>query len=90
MSEPTILDVPSSPPFRELWLWIGHYADGSERLMSADLPLAGCMRHMPLMNSRREIADQLGGIARRIQNASQHGDAPIVRIELRQFRAATQ
>jgi hypothetical protein len=83
-------DTPGSPPMTEIHIWIGHYADGTEGMLAADFPmLAGAIRHMPLMNSRRHIAENFETLAKAIQSASQHAQGKIVRIELRTFRAVT-
>jgi hypothetical protein len=87
MSDSTFLPLPPSPPVVELHAWIGHYRDGGEGILSADLPLAGQIRHMPLMNSQRATALKLHRLARQIQQQSQSTPAAIVRIELRTFRA---
>lgn len=84
-----LIDTGSVPPVRELWVWIGHYADGSEGILGVELPLVGNLRHMPLMNTGRESAERLVTIAKRIQDESQDFGLPIMRIELRQFRAVT-
>jgi hypothetical protein len=86
-----ILDLPASPPITELHVWIGHYAQGGEGLISADLPMPGDlgMRHMPLMNSSKRVAASLAPLARQAQSASQHVAARITRIELRTFRMVT-
>jgi hypothetical protein len=84
-----INDTPGSPPMTEVHIWIGHYQDGTEGMLAADMEvMPGILRHMPLMHSRREIADAAGDLARRIQEASPAGHR-IVRIELRTFRAVT-
>jgi hypothetical protein len=91
MTEPAILnDMPSSPPMTEIHVWIGHYADGTESMLSAGLLMPdGTTHHMPLLNSRREVAERAGDTARKVQSASQHSTVArkIVRIELRTFRA---
>lgn len=83
-----VLNVtPASPPMAEVWIWIGHHADGSESMMATDLPYLGQVRHMPLMHSRRAIAEELQLFAERAQQLSRHTGCPIVRVELRCFRA---
>lgn len=85
------LDFPGSPPMREVHIWIGHYADGTEGMLAADLPLPGMdvTRHMPLMSSRRETAENMRSLAEHIRSLSKHGHAEMVRIELRTFQAIT-
>lgn len=83
-----IIDEKSSPPMTEIHIWIGHYADGTECMMATDFPVVGLItRPMPLMNSRRDIAESLAPLARKAQSASRHLTAPIIRVELRTFRA---
>jgi hypothetical protein len=87
-----LVDQPASPPIREIYTWIGHYADGGEGMLSADFPTPGGLggvRHMPLLNSRREVAETMAPLARRIQSASQHAVSRITKIELRTFKAAS-
>ena len=86
-----LIDVPSSPPITELHMWISHYADGTEGIIAGNLPLPNGLgnRFMPLMNSRRDVAEAFAPMARRIQSATQHAGNRIVRLELRTFRAVT-
>jgi hypothetical protein len=90
MSE-VFVDQPPSPPVTELHVWIGHYAEGGEGLLSGDFPMPHGLgtRHMPLMNSDRAAAEAFAPAARRIQSSSQHMASRITRIELRTFRAVT-
>lgn len=85
------IDQPASPPVTELHVWIGHYAEGGEGMLSGDFPMPHDlgMRHMPLMNSQLERAEAMAPWARRIQSSSQHMASRITRIELRTFRAVT-
>jgi hypothetical protein len=84
-----LIESPAGAPFMEVHIWIAHYAAGGESMIAADIPLPGGlgMRHMPLMNGRRHVAESLAPLARRIQSASQHASERIVRLELRTFRA---
>jgi hypothetical protein len=90
MSE-AFIDQVASPPVTELHVWIGHYAEGGEGILSGDFPMpyALGLRHMPLMNSDRAVAETFAPMARRIQSSSQHAASRITRIELRTFRAVT-
>lgn len=83
-------DTPGSPPIREVHIWIGHYADGTEGILAADFPVmdGATIRHMPLMNSRRDAALTFEQIAKNIKSASQHARARIMAIELRTFCTA--
>jgi hypothetical protein len=85
------IDEPTSQPFTEIHIWIGHYADGTEGILACDFPLPGGLgtRFMPLMHSKHEVAESLAPTARRIQSASQHAANRVVRVELRTFRAVT-
>lgn len=84
-----LLDEPASPPMTEVHIWIGHYANGGEGMIAASMPpIDGAPPHfMPLMNSRRAVAEGFEPLARRIQSASQHSNGRITRIELHTFRA---
>lgn len=89
-----LIDPGGSEPFQEVFIWIGHYADGTEGMLSADfvMPVATgerVTRHMPLMSSQRVPAAEMAPIARNIQSASQHAPRRIVRVELRRFVAET-
>jgi hypothetical protein len=60
-------------------------------MLSADMSLPGGhgLRHMPLMNSDRAVAETMGTLARKVQSASQHTASRITKIELRTFRATS-
>jgi hypothetical protein len=92
MAEIEFLDLPpNATPIREIHVWIGVHADGQEAMLSADMPMpfgAG-MRHMPLMSSRREQAERMADLARRVQREAMHRADRFIRIELRTFRAET-
>ena len=86
--------LPNAPGYRvdEVHMWIGVHVDGSEAILSADLQLTHSdgmpvRRHMALMNSRRDVAESLAGIARRIQREAMHRADKMIRVELRTFRA---
>jgi hypothetical protein len=73
-----------------LWAWVGIHPDGGEGILSTDLPTpdlpGGARRHMPLVTSKRHVAEICGLVAREIQRASMHQADRFVRIELREFR----
>jgi hypothetical protein len=84
---------PTTPGHRldEVSIWIGVHVDGSETILSADLPMqysdgTPAMRHMPLMHSMRERAEPFAGLARKIQREAMHRSDRLIRIELRTFR----
>lgn len=88
MAEILFLDIPPERnEVRQIHVWIGVHADGQEAMLSADMPMAFGTRHTPLMSSRRELAEAMGVLARRIQREAMHRADRFVRIELRTFRA---
>jgi hypothetical protein len=88
MGDIEFLDIPPEPnPVREIHVWIGVHADGREAMLSADMPMAFGTRHTPLMSSRRDLAEKLQPLARRIQREAMHRADRFIRIELRTFRA---
>lgn len=88
------LDAP--PPgdqrIRQIHVWIATYANGSEGIISADLPMPVGLgtRHMPLMNSKRDVAENLQPLARRAQRAAMHQADRIVSIRLVTFAAVDE
>lgn len=82
------IDAPPPPEQRitELHVWIAIYPDGSEGIVSADLPLSFGTRHSPLLSSKRKVAESLGRLAREVQRAAMHQAQRIVRVELRTYR----
>lgn len=79
-----LLDQPGSPPITSVSMWIGTYADGTEGVISVDLPLLpGVQRHMPLMHTRREVAERFRPVAEKAWQM-QLG-RKFERIELRTF-----
>jgi hypothetical protein len=87
---------PTTPGHRldEIHMWIGVHVDGSETILSADMEMqysdgSPAMRHMPLMHSQREQAQQCAGLARNIQREAMHRCDRLIRIELRTYRKAT-
>ena len=91
MSEIDFQDLPPTrqgQPIDQIWIWIGVHADGSEAMISADLPMllstgVETMRHMPLLHSTRAGAEAMHGLARRIQREAMHRSDRLIRIELR-------
>jgi hypothetical protein len=84
---------PTTPGHRldEVSIWIGIHVDGSETIISADLPIqhsdgTWVTRHMPLMHSMRERAEPFACLARKIQREAMHRSDRLIRIELRTFR----
>ena len=69
---------PEAGPVRTVHIWIGVRTDGREAMLSADIG----ERHMPLMSSRRELAEALGPLARRL---TMHRADRLIRVELRSF-----
>jgi hypothetical protein len=94
MSEPgddyIDLPPPATQRIAELHVWIATYPDGSEGIVSSDLPLPNGtgVRHMPLMNSRRDVAEQLEPLAQRARRAAMHRADRIVTVRLVTFRIA--
>jgi hypothetical protein len=91
MSERVLTEAPDKDQRIEvLYAWIGIHADGGEGILSTDLPTpwlpGGPRRHMPLVTSKREVAELCASVAREIQRASMHQADRFVRIELREFR----
>lgn len=88
MPEIAFLDLPPEPErLREVFVWVGIHADGREGMMSADLRTAIGIRHMPLMSSRRGLAEQFMPLAMKIRRKSLHGNNRIIRVEMRRFLA---
>jgi hypothetical protein len=87
----TIDEMPDLPPpaaqrINQLHCWIATYPNGSEGIISADMPMPGYgIRHMPLMASKREVAEGLAGLARRAQRAAMHKTDRMIRIRLCSF-----
>jgi hypothetical protein len=86
---------PTTPGHRldEIHIWIGVHTDGSETILSADLPMqysdgSPAMRHMPLMHSQRDRAEQCAELARLIQREAMHRSDRLIKIELRTYRRA--
>jgi hypothetical protein len=91
MSETVFTEAPDRDQRIEvLYAWVGILADGAEGILSTDLPTpwlpGGTRRHMPLITSKREVAEFCASVARNIQRASMHQADRFVRIELREFK----
>lgn len=76
----------------ELHVWIGTFSDGNEGGMVHDRSFPAedgtiVRRPVPLMDSDRTRAEALGPLARRCQEVSGDTPTPIIRVELRTFRA---
>jgi hypothetical protein len=87
MSDDTLIDIPPPPDQRitQLFVWIMLNDDGSEGIVSADMPMEMGMRHSPLMSSKRETAMKLRPIAERIGSlTSTERDKPVT-VVLRTF-----
>ncbi|MGD0109994.1 MAG: hypothetical protein ABSC06_39145 [Rhodopila sp.] len=90
MAETVFIDLPPEPKaIHEIFVWIGVHADGREAMLSADMPMAFGTRHTPLMSSRRELAEEMQTLARRIQREAMHRSDRLIRIELRTFVAGS-
>ena len=86
-----LVDGPGSPPILEVSIWIGHNQDGTESVMVVDLDIVpGITRHMPLMATRRDLAEKFREIAEHVMKLSRHASTEIVRLELRTFKAMDQ
>jgi hypothetical protein len=82
------LDMP--PPgeqrITELHLWVATYPDGGEGVVSADIPIPDIgSRHMPLMSSKRAVAERLKPYAESAQQAAA-GAGRIVSLQLVTYR----
>jgi hypothetical protein len=74
------LDIP--PPgeqrITELHLWVATHPDGGEGIVSADVPIPGIgSRHIPLMSSRRELAEKMKPFAEHAQQAAAKAGKPV-------------
>lgn len=92
MRAPSNLYIDNPPPSEQridaLHVWIATYADGSEGIVSADLPLASGlgMRHMPLMSSKRELVERMEPLARSVQKAAVRQAKRITKLDLVTYR----
>jgi hypothetical protein len=80
---------PESQRITEIHVWIAKYHNGSQGIVSADLPMPNGlgMRHMPLMSSKRHAAEALEPMAHRARRLAMHQADRIVRVRLVTFRA---
>jgi hypothetical protein len=67
----TLLDIPPPPNQRitQIFIWVMINEDGGESIMSHDMPMEEVVfgtRHMPLMSSKRDVAQKLRPIAEHI------------------------
>lgn len=84
------MDRPGNPPIRELHVWIGHYSDGSEGMLSAQV--AGLVSGMGtrttlLVLTDRQSGERLRRVAEMVRTTSLDTLNPIITLELRSFRA---
>lgn len=73
-----------------IYAWIATHEDGSESIVSGDMPFApelGGRRDIPLVAIRRDTAENLALLARR-QVGRTGRENPILRVALRSFNAA--
>ena len=83
------LDLPHKPDqkVRTIWAWIAIYTDdGTEGIISADMPFQGTTRHLPLMSSQRHTVEALAPLARKIQREATNAGYQC-RVVLREFVA---
>lgn len=81
--------VPKDQRITELHVWIAINEDGSEGILSADIPFPGGMtRHCPLLNSKRDVAERLRDQAEMMQKLAELSGTPL-KIELRTFTLKT-
>jgi hypothetical protein len=69
----TLLDIPPPPDQRitQIFVWLLiDTKDGSEGIISHDLPMAMGTRHAPLMASKRATAMKMQPIAERVASAT--------------------
>jgi hypothetical protein len=79
---------PGEGAITDLYVWIATWSDGTETIIGRDMPvpeMPGLMRHMPLMNSRPEIAEKLAPLAQEMRRATMHRDKRIVSVRLQHF-----
>jgi hypothetical protein len=83
----SLLDIPPPPDQRvtQLFVWLMINEDGSEGIVSADLPMEFGTRHAPLFTSKRETAEKLRPIAERVGLLTSEERGKPVTIVLRTF-----
>lgn len=87
MTEYVDMPPPAEQRISELWAWVATHASGGEGIMSADLPMPAGIgtRHVPLIASKRDTAEKLEPLARKIQRAAMHKADRLVSIRLARF-----
>lgn len=90
MSEDVYLNLPppSDQRISAIYAWVATYEDGSEGIASADMP--GPMpgmgpRHMPLLSSKREVAERLRPLADIAVRLGKNATPRVVSIRLVSF-----
>lgn len=80
-----VLDIQADPTDRVhvLHVWVMIAPDGGESIISHDLPTEFGPRHMPLMSSKRSVAEKLTPLVKRVQKGMPVGR--VERVELRTF-----
>lgn len=78
---------PAAQRVSRLWAWIATHDDGSEGIISADLPFEGVSRHIPLLSSQRATALALRPVAERVRDEAMRQSNRRVTIALRAFSA---
>lgn len=60
------LPTPADQRITELHVWVALNEDGSEGILSADMMVEGKKRHMPLVSSKRHLAEAMQPIVNRL------------------------
>lgn len=69
-----------------LWAWVAIHADGREGVWSADMETPIGPRHMPLVTSKRDVAERLAAVVLQLQRAALAETGKPIHAELREFR----
>ncbi len=82
--------VDHQPPphqrIEQLHVWIATYEDGSEGIVSGDIEMVpGLIRHIPIMSSKRHVAEGLKPLAERAAEMGREHNGKGMTIELRTF-----
>ena len=87
MKDPRYIDnaPDSSQRITVLHVWVSILEDGSEGIVSADLPFETVTRHMPLLSSRYTTAVALRPLAENIRDEALHQAGRVMRVALRTF-----
>ena len=83
------LPAPADQRVRELHAWIATHKSGAEGIISADFPVIlepSERMHMPLVSSKRSIAERMGPYAKRAAFLGRHAEDPPVSVRLVTFR----